>query len=931
MAFVNRKTWRCIFVDIDDSFVLKTQDEQVIGWMACRAPKGNTRATYFPSGNSGAIDALMGVGSANWPDLIEAKAFNAEYPLYISAPAGESKAYPSYLGGFYVTRNGLYKFYNVKSKDELREGTGGAFKAKVIPTLEKDFLPDFKNKTTTIELSGPGLTDYTPGSGKVGNGIFKIKNDENAVDYTLTFKKPSTLDVVAIDYDTMRDGKVAPTGTDTTYWDDNDGFWSFSGNEATLVNFGLRYTDEQKVQEGWNPLKDWIGKNAYDAITYSSSASSSSTTESSSEGGTTAAASSSSSINSEKLTELLLNGYISDSNGITKIAFGLTGLFAYQVDIQDDVYAYFMQKSPTEVPTTINIKSIGYDKYAYDAILSYAPYDASYFNSDGKLKVLVPSSASDTDKATINKKILSSKYVAFYNPSDKTEPLYIGVLNDDNETSPIYELTDDLTTKVVTFQDNIIGEKISSIYHKFYKINSEDSFTRLNTEEELISLYGTQEGKDAYEVALATGTAVAKNPNFNTIDITCSEEVYTGKTTSGGEFIGSLDPAGVNSYGNENYFEDILQDDDASFIEVRVLKKFGDDTGDLDDNGFWKYNRVIDPYDVDGNGSAPSKKVFTIEGDRYISLVMEKNLRLGKLGGEWDASYLPIMKEALEEAKMDIYDDAWLFMEPTGREELKDALAAINRSQEFATVISPKLLTPNEKGVITEQIANKAVVYGRINGASNAQFAGEFEVKDPITSKRYWRKPIGSVGKMLARSMDKKFGLVPCAWLNEGGLGGQLTDVVSIRARYTFDNNANKILDQKGINPLVQNGEDGVMITSNKTVQDPNFLSDWSYLNNAMSFVVVKREIRDVVMIPQIEKPINGYYIGIRQGQTEGICQKRTDVKNNYWHKCEIDIAGVNNKITKQQKIFVIKVTVWVTPLSEGVELIIHHKLYEDN
>ncbi len=906
MAFVNRQTWRCKFIDIDESFVIRTQDEQVIGWMACRAPKGNTHATYFPSGNAGAIDALMGVGSANWPDLLEAKAFNAEYPIYISAPPGESKAYPSYLGGFYITRNGLYKFYKVKSKDELREATGGAFKVKVIPTKESEYLPEFKNKTTAIEISGPKIPDYTPTANQIGYGFFSMKKDEDALDYTISFKKPGSLDVTAIDYDTMKNGKVAAIGTDTTYWGDDEGLWSFSGNTATLTNFGFKYTDEQKSNEDWNPLKDWIGPAAYNVVED----------------------------DGEKIAKLLINGFVSDGDDVIKIAFGLTGLFSYQVDIYDDVYAYFMQKSPTETKTTINLKGIGYDKYYYQNILSYAPLDTSKFDDDKKLYVLMPESASETDKAVINKKLANSQYLAFYDPDDAesgiAEPKYIGVLNDDDSEDLFYELTDDLTTRVVTFQDNIVGEKIDTLFHKFYKIEGEDSFTRLNTEEELITEYGQSEGKAAYEVAIANGTGALKNPNFNIIDIVSSEEVYAGKTTSGGEFIGSLDPAGVNSYGNENYLEDILQDDDASFIEVRVLKKFGDDTGDLDENGFWRYNRVIDPFDVDGDSSAPSKKVFTIEGDRYISLIMEKNLKLGKLGGEWDASYLPIMKEALEEATMDIYDDAWLFMEPSGREELKDALAEINRKQEFATVISPKILTPNEKGIITEQIANKTVVNGRINSAANAQFAGEFEVKDPITAKRYWRKPIGSVGKMLARSMDRMYGLVPCAWLNEGGLGGQLTDFTAIRSRYAFDQKANKKLDSLGINPIVMNGEDGIMITSNKTVQDPNFLSDWSYLNYAMSFVIVKREIRDTVMIPQIMKPINDYYIGIRQGQTEAICQKRTDMKNKYWHKCEVDIAGVNTKITKQQKLFVIKVVVMVTPISEGVELIIHHKLYEE-
>ena len=34
MAFVNRQTWRCKFIDIDESFRIRTQDEQLIGWMA---------------------------------------------------------------------------------------------------------------------------------------------------------------------------------------------------------------------------------------------------------------------------------------------------------------------------------------------------------------------------------------------------------------------------------------------------------------------------------------------------------------------------------------------------------------------------------------------------------------------------------------------------------------------------------------------------------------------------------------------------------------------------------------------------------------------------------------------------------------------------------------------------------------------------------
>ena len=163
---------------------------------------------------------------------------------------------------------------------------------------------EYKNKKTAIELSGPTIPDYIPNTSQVGYGYFSMRHDETTTDYTLTFTKPSSLDVVAIDYDTMRDGKVAPTGTDTTYWDDNDGFWSFTGNTASLTNFGFKYSEEDKTSLNFDPFRDWIGKAAYNVVDN----------------------------DAEKIAKLLINGYVSDGDDIAQIAFGLTGLFAYQVD-----------------------------------------------------------------------------------------------------------------------------------------------------------------------------------------------------------------------------------------------------------------------------------------------------------------------------------------------------------------------------------------------------------------------------------------------------------------------------------------------------------------------------------------------------------------------------------------------------------------------
>jgi hypothetical protein len=134
-------------------------------------------------------------------------------------------------------------------------------------------------------------------------------------------------------------------------------------------------------------------------------------------------------------------------------------------------------------------------------------------------------------------------------------------------------------------------------------------------------------------------------------------------------------------------------------------------------------------------------------------------------------------------------------------------------------------------------------------------------------------------------------------------------------------------LDKKGINPIVLAGDDGVMIVSQKTTRDPNLLSDWSWLGHALSFLRVRREIRDQVMRPQIMKPINKYYFGIRQEQVDNILAKRLSGKNPIWTAASCDIAGVNNAYTKANRDFVIEVQITVTPFSETVTLRMVHNL----
>lgn len=900
MAFNNRKSWRLRFIDIDQSFVLNESEDEIIGYFAIRAPKGNQRPTYFPKDNGQAIDALVGLASANWPDITEVKAYNAEYPCYVSAPAGSSKAYPSYLGGFYFTKDGIYKFYNVTSKQELADGTGNAFKVKVQPGREEQFKPEFATKRTQIVVAGPTVPAYTPSEDQIGYGFFSM---ETADEYSISFKKNGKLNVTAIDYDTMRQGLVSSVGTDTTYWGDNDGLWDFKKNTATLVDFGRVYATEEKADPEFNALRDWIGKDNYEGVAD----------------------------DAEALAELLLNGYVTVDDEAYSIAFGIQNTFTFLVDIMDDVLIYFNQKSPTEVKTLIDITNIGYDKYYYQKLLNYAPYDIDEFEKTGHLVVGKTETLNEAEKAKLEEAISNNDYLGFYRPGKEDQGIYfIGRYTEDEETGKVYyEVSDDLNTQYIAFQDALVGGKVGSIYHKFYRPSTGADVVHILTEEEEIELWGEIDGPLNYTNDLSTFKAVPVSPTFNQITFECSEEVYAGQTTSGGQFTGSMDELGVNTYGNTNYFPELISDDDQSFVEVRVLRKIGDEAGDLDEGGFWQHSRIVDPYDIDKDGTSPVEKKFYIEGDRYCTMVMQQNLAMRKAGGAWNEGYKQIIIDALTEAKLGEYDDAYMFVECTGQECFKPYLADISRVQENAATISPKILYPNAKNIVTNIIASKVIVNDRVNEGCNALFAGEFEVYDDVTKTKYWRQPIGSVAKMLARIYDKRFGGAAPAWTNENNIGGQLEDVKAIRSRYQLDEDAEKTLDEKGVNPIVMTTEEGVMIVSQKTTRDPNMLSDWSWIGHALSFLLVRREIRDKVMRQQVMKPINSYYMSKRQLEVEAILAKRTTGDNPVWTEATCDIAGVNTPYTKAQRDFVIKVEIKVTPFSETVTLKLVHKSQE--
>jgi len=909
MPRTNRKSWRLKFIDLDQSYSVVDRSTPISGFITCRAPKGEKRAMYFGPQNSEAIDAMIGVGSANWPDILEAQMFNSEYGIYISASPGTSDIYPSHLGGFYVAANGLYKFYNVTSKEELEptyDGLIPPYKVAVNPGSEKEF--DFTVPNSKIEIRDKSFTqtEWDPD----GDPIQLVQGDVGALIvhgiHNKVFNK-----IYQFDYDQVIDGNVGLTLS--TMYD------SIEGKFVAAPKFGLTGVDA--VQDDDTGL--WtITLANFDLIKYNSS-------DNPTAGGFLSADMARKLVTNaggdfSKLLELLSKGFVKLADG-TKydLGFDIADLLHIVVDIQSEVYFYVMQKSLTEKQTKISISNIEYDKYRYDQVFDYAKVDDF------------------TALPTPTPK--SKDYMAFYTESGgETVPRIFGKASLSNpEVTPATDRyidnTDDFSTQFVTFahprdfddDPATVPEECDALFRKIWYVH-EGNLKHVYTLEECISL---QEGDvlkgEAFYAAnmMASPPVVApKNPMFNTITFSCGEEVYVGSMTNGGVFQGSLDERGVNTYGENIYFPMILSDDDFSFVECRVIKKFGDE---IDDhvNGFWTKKRIYDPFDMDMYDGEIHNVQFTIEGDRYAEFVMNMNLVEKKTGGIWRSEWYNIIRDGLKEALNPDYDDAYVFMEPTGQHTFAADLGTIRKAQEFATVISPFVIPSSaiSGGMLSSIGAQKLVVPARHRAVS--RFVGEFEVFDNITQKKYWCQPIGDVGLMLARIMDRKYGIWAPAWMNTGDLGGQLMRTV-LRSRYGFDDTSIEdklkvtyILDQKGINPIAFNAEEGLMILSSKTTEDPYNLSQWCFLEGHMGFDMCKREIRDNVMRLQVKKPINEYYMGLRQAQVEAIVNKRLGGAQPLWYKATVDVAGVNTELTKKQRDFRIRVDVSPTIFAETVTL----------
>lgn len=232
----------------------------------------------------------------------------------------------------------------------------------------------------------------------------------------------------------------------------------------------------------------------------------------------------------------------------------------------------------------------------------------------------------------------------------------------------------------------------------------------------------------------------------------------------------------------------------------------------------------------------------------------------------------------------------------------------------LARFVFPK---PIERGSVDNTIPKLGYGYQYIAITTNQVRTSNY------TKETYNSYLIGSYTQMLLDSIDKAYGGAAIMFLNNGlGLGGQLK--VSTKKAlndYKYSEAQLRILDDKNYNPIIT-GPYGVMVTSHKTC-NPGEISDWSYVGHVSAFLDFQKEVKYGVMIPQLGKPNNEYYRGLRASQVTDMLRKRTTGTNKIWSSGSVDTSteNVNTPDVLAQRHFKINTTVKVDIFSEGVDL----------
>lgn len=260
-----------------------------------------------------------------------------------------------------------------------------------------------------------------------------------------------------------------------------------------------------------------------------------------------------------------------------------------------------------------------------------------------------------------------------------------------------------------------------------------------------------------------------------------------------------------------------------------------------------------------------------------------------------------------------------LFFDATGKSEVLSLLQEIRANYHpYSRVLVP-LYTEDPESI--EQALEGISSIPADRGFS--AYWGEFEIENPYSLEHPVLQgiPMGMIAKRHSDSIVLSYGGRAVAWIDENGVGGQLTGSRLIRGLADPSEADLETLDNNRINPVIYTDVYGPMILSRRTTYTD--YSDYSF--NDYSGIIdycVKNIVKNALPY-QIVKLNDAIHRSIVRNRINSILNPLTVAPNNviadYAIKCD---SENNNEEAKDKEEFVVEVAIQVTSKSRTIKLI---------
>jgi len=357
------------------------------------------------------------------------------------------------------------------------------------------------------------------------------------------------------------------------------------------------------------------------------------------------------------------------------------------------------------------------------------------------------------------------------------------------------------------------------------------------------------------------------------VDILRKDKTGSQKSILGGGKTISFDPDSVDGFGLSNYAPNVLISD---FFEIDMI----DTIEDTDFSGFVDVETSI-------------AMIGGSRGDKHLS---GSDLALGYSFAERKNKYV-----------IDIFFDA------TGDDSIPAVFDNLRKNyQQFSKFILPLPPVDVDAAKVTMKalgLDNRGLsVYWNWAIIKNL-YASSGNVVSPLT---------GEVAVKHADILKLGYGGMAPAWIDENGMGGQLSSGRVVEMLYDADENELKDLDNNRINPIVFDANYGILIKSRRTTQVA--LSDYSFIGYSGAADYILRNVIEQVLPFQLIKFNDTAHRTLVAGKCKNIIKpmtiKPTNVVYNYAVKCD-DENNSGDVLDREE--FVLSVAVQFTRKSRTI------------